>query len=159
MRIAFDLDNTLIRCGYDFPVHYSNYTLLMKMCRLEQLREGTLQLMRELKEEGNEIWIYTTSFRSTTYIRLLFLLHGINLNGIVNQWVHNRKVKRTNKNCSKYPPAFNIDLLIDDQEGVHMESLQYNFKMIWVKPDQRNWAAFVKEEYLKIKSTYHSTTE
>lgn len=136
MRIAFDLDGTLIPCGYDFPTNSKLPKSIANFCGLEPLREGTIELMQFFQQQGDEVWIYTTSYRNTAYLRFLFLLYGIKLKGVVNQAVHDRQLRRLPKapRCSKYPPAFGIDLLIDDQEGVLLESKRHKFKMVWVKP-------------------------
>jgi hypothetical protein len=147
MRIAFDLDNTLIPCGSEFPTVGVLPKPLMNLCGWEPLREGTVELMTYLKAQGNEIWIYTTSLRNASSVKWLFLLYGIRIDGVVNQQIHNRKVRSENIYCSKYPPAFGIDVLIDDQEGVQVEAAKYNFDMIWIKPEDTNWVEKVKKVY------------
>jgi hypothetical protein len=141
MRIAFDLDGTLIPTGFAFATVNRLPKAITACCGTEPLRAGAAGLMRFMQAQGDEVWVYTTSYRSTAYIRLLFLLHGVMLKGIVNQAVHDRWVKRQPgaPRCSKYPPAFGIDLLIDDQEGVLLEAQRHGFKMIWVKPDEPDW--------------------
>jgi len=153
LKIAFDLDGTLISCGYAFPLERKWPPSIKKFCGIESLREGTIELMHYFQGQGEAVWIYTTSYRNTTYIRLLFWLHGIFISGIINQAVHNRTLnKRTDcPRCSKYPPAFGIDLLIDDQEGVKIEAERYGFNMIWIKPEEANWTEKIKAGYQKIK--------
>ena len=126
---------------------------------MEKLRKGTVELMRYFQQQGEEIWVYTTSYRNTFYIRSLFWLHGIVVSGVVNQAVHNQRIKnRTDwPRCSKYPPAFGIDLLIDDQEGVKIEAERHGFRMIWIKPEQQDWTEQVISEYKKIKSENRKT--
>src|SRR5579871_6795075 len=87
MRIAFDLDNTLIPCGEaTFPVEPT--PLVGPLLRLWGcgcgLRQGARELLRELRRRRHDIWIYTTSGRSPLQMRLLFLLQGIPLGGVVN---------------------------------------------------------------------------
>lgn len=151
MRIAFDLDGTLIECGYTFPTERTNS--LIKACGVETLRKGTVDLIRHFQQQGEEVWIYTTSYRNIFYIRLLFWLHGIFVSGVINQAIHIQKTKNKTDwpRSSKYPPAFGIDLLIDDQEGVKIEAERYEFRMIWIKPEQDDWTERVIDEYQKIK--------
>jgi FMN phosphatase YigB (HAD superfamily) len=153
MRIAFDLDGTLIPSGFAFATVSRLPKTLAALCGIEPLRVGAVALMRFMQAQGDEVWVYTTSYRRTAYIRILFLLHGIPLDGVVNQAVHDRQVKRQPgmPRCSKYPPAFGIDLLIDDQEGVLLEAQRHGFKTIWVKPDTPDWTRQVRTEYLKYK--------
>jgi hypothetical protein len=156
MRIAFDLDGTLIRCGYDFPTISRLPNSVANFCGLEPIREGSIELMQFFQQQGEEVWIYTTSYRSTACIRFLFLLHGIKLKGVVNQVVHDKQLKRLPNvpRCSKYPPAFDIDLLIDDQKGVLLEAQKHGFKVFWVKPHDKNWAEQVKAEYWRLKGIH-----
>lgn len=76
--------------------------------------------------------MYTTSYRSAWHIRRLFWLHGIRLDGVVNQLRNNREVQA---HCTRYPPTFGIDLLIDDSEGVRIEGKQHGFRVLVVKPE------------------------
>jgi hypothetical protein len=151
MRIAFDLDGTLIACGYVFPAERRHPVITV--WGVESLRKGSVELMRFFQRQGEEVWIYTTSFRSTAYIRLLFLLHGVWVDGVINQTVHNRRIKKSQDwpRCSKYPPAFAIDLLIDDQEGVQLEAERYGFRMIRIEPERDDWTETVIAGYRKFK--------
>lgn len=97
--------------------------------------------MKELLRRGCELWIYTTSLRSPRYLRGWFRSMGIPLHGIVNQQIHERTVGR--QGPSKFPPAFGIDLHIDDSEGVAMEGRQHRFRVLVVSPEDVNWTSRV----------------
>ena len=127
MRLAFDLDNTLIRCGTNFPLEKPRWAWLAR----EKLRCGIRPLVAVAQAQGWEVWVDTSSFRGPWYIRWLFWRHGIHLNGVVNQTRHNRRVTVP---VSKYPPAFGIDLLVDDSEGVWREGQRYGFRVVVVSP-------------------------
>ena len=49
---------------------------------------------------------------------------------------------------SKYPPAFNIDIHIDDSKGVELEGNRFNFRTIIISEDNHTWA----EDILRIVS-------
>ena len=141
MRIAFDLDNTLIRGEYDFALEVPTHRFWARLLGKESLRAGIVELAAYCRAQGWEIWVYTTSYRSTGYIRRLFWLHGIRLDGVVNQARHDREVT---VRSTKYPPHFGIDLLIDDSEGVRLEAARYGFNMLVVSPTDAAWVAKVK---------------
>ncbi len=147
MKVAFDLDNTLIVSHFSFPVELPKRRFWAYFCKYEPLRAGTVALFDFCKQQGWEIWIYTTSFRSVSYIKRLFWLYGIGLNGVVNQEIHNKKA---NANSSKYPPSFGIDVIVDDSEGVKIEGKKYNFNAIWIQPDNINWVADIKSQLLSL---------
>ena len=114
MRISFDLDDTLFVNpekikAFPFSVFYP-----------DRLRAGTVSLMTYLSEQKIEIWIYTTSFRSETYIRNLFRHYHIHLTQIVNGSRHLKEVQgmKTEIMPSKYPSHYRIDLHIDDDKSV-----------------------------------------
>lgn len=141
MRIAFDLDNTLIRSAYNFALETPRRRFWARLLGKESLRAGIVELADYCQARGWEVWVYTTSYRSAGYIRRLFWLHGIQLAGVVNQARHDREVT---VRSTKYPPQFGIDLLIDDSEGVRLEAERYGFNMLVVSPTDAEWTAKVK---------------
>ncbi|SFQ73685.1 hypothetical protein [Hymenobacter arizonensis] len=141
MRVAFDLDNTLIHCGYNFPLEKPRRYILARLLGGQRLRQGIEKLAEYCQQQGWEVWVYTTSYRSIWHIRKLFWLHGIWLDGVVNQQRHNQTVK---VRCTKHPPSFGIDLLIDDSDGVRIEGERHGFRMLVVAPDDEQWAEKVR---------------
>jgi hypothetical protein len=138
MRIAFDLDNTLIRGAHAFALEKPKYKFLAKLLGGEPLRAGIGELCEYCQAQGWEIWVYTTSYRSAGYIRWLFWLHGIRLAGVVNQARHDREVT---VRSTKYPPQFGIDLLLDDAAGVRLEGERYGFEVLLISPTDADWVA------------------
>ncbi|WBA40252.1 hypothetical protein [Hymenobacter canadensis] len=141
MRLAFDLDNTLIRNNYPFPLEQPRWPLLARLLGAEGLRQGVMELVAYCRAQGWEVWVYTTSYRSVWHIRRLFWLHGIRLDGVVNQPRHNREVRAQ---CSKHPPTFGLDLLVDDSEGVRLEGERHGFRVVVVQPKDMQWTTAVK---------------
>jgi len=89
--------------------------------------------------------------RSPRYIKDLFRWYGVRLGGAINQEIHWEWLKQQPPahRCSKYPPAFGIDLLIDDSEGVWMEGQKFGFRVVHVRPDDRNWVQPIVAEVNK----------
>jgi len=141
MKISFDLDDLLI-CGVKkFDVEKSNF--FTQVLGIENLRLGTVSLFKTLRLQNHEIYIYTTSLRSPFRIWLTFKLKGISLSGIVNKTIHDKKMKKLSFSCSKYPPMFDIDLHIDDSDGVNIESEKYNFNTLIIKENDIKWTETV----------------
>jgi hypothetical protein len=69
--------------------------------------------------------------------------------GVVNQPRHERVVGR--QGPSKYPPAFGIDLHVDDSAGVAEEGRQHRFDVLVVAPTDLDWVARVLEAVLRRK--------
>jgi hypothetical protein len=141
MRISFDVDDTLV-CHPSVP----NERFVPWWGRWwypELLRRGTRDLLRELHAGGNQLWIYTTSYRSARYLRGWFRSFGVPIYGVVNQQRHERVVGR--QGPSKYPPAFGIDLHVDDSEGVAEEGKRHRFNVLVISPADEDWVVRVLE--------------
>jgi hypothetical protein len=141
MRISFDVDETLVCRRTAAPTEAARLPLLIHQWLGEPLRRGTRSLVHELRQRGCSIWIYTSSGRTAFHIRLWLLLYGIRVDGVVNEERHRRELsgRRFSRLPSKYPPAFGIDLHVDDSEGVRMEGDEHGFRVVVVRPDDEDW--------------------
>jgi len=143
MIISFDLDDTLIPANEtDFPTEQRN--LFQKILGVERIRNRASELFRHLKEQGHKVGIYTTSYRPKLKLRLHLLTYGISPDFIITEKENRQELSRRQINCSKYPPAFNIDLHIDDLPGVEREGQTYSFQTIIIKKDDIDWLNKIK---------------
>lgn len=148
MRCAFDLDDTLIPGLVPFALEPLPRSPLRRLLCREPLRLGTVQLFNELWRHGHEVWIYTTSFRGPMATAMMFRGYGTRIGGMINGDRHRKRMAalgESYKTCTKYPPAFEIDLLVDDSEGVAAESRCYGFEVLRVQPEDECWADAVRE--------------
>ena len=71
MIISFDLDETLFvnpeKIETENPIKFP-FSLIYK----ERLRKGTIQLFTEIQRRNHKIIIYTTSYRTVSYIKGYF---------------------------------------------------------------------------------------
>ena len=137
MDISFDLDSTIIPNGEEFDTE--NRGAIAKFFGVEKIRKGTLELINYLQKNNPNIHIYTTSYRNRSKIRFTLKYYGIKVNKVVNQSENQKVLKGLNVSSSKYPPAFNFDLHIDDLKGVEMEAEKYSFRVIIVEPTDNDW--------------------
>ncbi len=137
MNISFDLDSTLIPIGNEFETENQSY--LAKCIGIEKIRKSTRLLFTNLKHQGCQVHIYTTSFRSRFKIRITFWFYGIRVNKIITQFENEQKLKLIQINASKYPPAFDFDVHIDDSLGVEAESKRFGFNVITIQPQDIHW--------------------
>jgi len=141
VRVSFDLDDTLI-CQSLTPTE-PPLPSWRRWRHPEPLRLGAASLIRGLRTRDCSVWVYTTSFRSPASIRGRLRAHGTPVDAVVNQDRHDRVVGRSGP--SKYPPAFGIDLHVDDLPGVATEGARYGFEVVIVTPDDREWTDKVLE--------------
>lgn len=152
MRISFDIDDTLI-CDSSVPTE--QYVSWWRRWRYpERLRQGTRSLMTALLRRRCKIWIYTSSCRSPRYLKSWFASFGIPLEGVVNLDRHERRVGL--RGPSKFPPAFGIDLHVDDSTGVAMEGESHRFPVLLVAPDDSAWIERVLGE---VDGRIHSNAQ
>jgi hypothetical protein len=152
VRISFDIDDTLI-CGPSVPTE-QHVRWWSRWRYPERLRHGARALMHELTQRGCRIWIYTSSDRPTHYLKSWFKSMGIPVEGVINRTLHERAVGL--RGPSKYPPAFRIDLHIDDSLGVAMEGADHQFAVLVVSPEDPGWAEQVLSEVdARIHSNAH----
>jgi len=135
--ISFDLDDTLIPGIKQFPTERRG--IWQRLFSREKIRAGTVALMKTLKAGDHRVFVYTTSYRSPIYIRRLFFSYGIFPEKIINKAVHDKTLGERAALISKYPPAFNIDVHIDDSPGVAIEGERHHFTTIIVAEDDVDW--------------------
>lgn len=143
LRIAFDLDDTLIPATRSFACGTEPHSWVSLFFR-EPLRLGTVNLMRQLIREGHAVWIYTSSMRSARYLSVWFGLLGIRLSGVVNAATHQQATEREVRRHSKSPRLFDIDLLIDDSEGVEQECAAQGVSSVRLLSDDLSWTLTVE---------------
>ncbi len=141
LTLSFDLDDTLIPGVKQFRTE--KQSRLQRLLGIEKIRSGTITLFRKLREDGHTLGIYTTSYRSKAKIKLTFFTYGIPVKFVVNQQSHNVKVHELGLPSSKFPPAFAIDLHIDDSVGVQIEGEKYNFKTLIIHENDERWTEIV----------------
>jgi len=135
VRISFDIDDTLV-CDLSVPTE-QNLSRWRRWRYPERLRRGTRRLMTELTRRQCQIWLYTSSCRCPRYLKAWFTSMDIPIAGVVNFERHQQTVGL--RGPSKFPPAFGIDLHIDDSPGVAMEGESHQFAVLVVSPDDPAW--------------------
>ncbi|HEV2693194.1 MAG TPA: hypothetical protein VG347_09895, partial [Verrucomicrobiae bacterium] len=87
------------------------------------------------------------------HIRRWLFLYGVRIDGVVNDERHRRQMEGSKlaNVPSKYPPAFGIDLHVDDSEGVRMEAAEHGFKVVIVRPHDEQWTQKVLEAVAQKK--------
>ena len=149
MKISFDLDYTLIAPDKTtFPTEKRH--IFQRIAGVERIRYRTGELFKHLKEQGHQVGIYTTSYRPIIKLRFHLLTYGIKPDFIITEKENRKALAKIQMNSSKYPPAFNIDLHVDDSLGVEREGQIYNFATIIVKQDAIHWSEKIKEQVVTI---------
>lgn len=101
MKISFDLDDTIISTT---KFSLEKESLWSKIVKAERIRLGTIVLFKKLRTENHKIYIYTTSYRSKIKIKLMFLSYGIPVDFVINQQLHDQRIRKKGKIISKFPP-------------------------------------------------------
>lgn len=140
MRVSFDLDEVLFVSPKTHKVEPPLPFPLRNLFR-ERLRLGTPALIHALQNMGYEVWVYTSSFRSESYIRHLFRCYGVKFDGIVNAERHLREVQRDRKERlpQKVPSHYRISLHVDDESVIVTSGRQMGFNVYQLDAQDDNW--------------------
>ncbi|WP_420552832.1 HAD family hydrolase [Tenacibaculum aiptasiae] len=150
MNISFDLDSTLIPNGKEFETE--NISTIAKLFGVEEIRKGTTKLIFNLQKRGHKVHIYTTSFRSKRKIRYTLKYYGIKVNRVINEKENRQILNSLNNNASKFPPAFNFHIHIDDLKGVEIEGNKYGFKTIIINPSDKDWVIKINNKIKELEN-------
>jgi len=147
MRVAFDLDDTLIPTTVEFAGGSTTLPMPMRLFFREPLRNGARELLADISRT-HELWLYTTSLRHPIYLKLWFKFLGIPLAGAINQDSHQRTIRNASQHSgySKVPQLFNIDLLVDDSPGVAIECELQGCAALIVDPSDLKWSDRVRSK-------------
>lgn len=152
MIVSFDLDDTLFVAEDNFKIEQK---LKFPFCYIykETLRKGTIELIKYLKDNNINVWVYTTSYRSERYIKGLFKCYGITFDNIINGQKHQIEVQagKTDPMPSKYPGKYRIALHIDDDISVAQNGNVYGFKVFTVGEQDDMWVNKIIEQVEKIR--------
>lgn len=152
MRVSFDLDEVLFvnpNTHKTEPALVFPFNIIFK----ERLRLGTPDLIHKLQREGFEVWIYTSSFRSETYIKTLFRLYRVKFDSIVNGTRHLKEVQAKRKDVlpQKMPSRYRISLHIDDESVILTAGKAYGFKVYQLNADDDMWKEKILERVYQIR--------
>ena len=152
MIVSFDLDDTLFVSEKAFQTE-PPLPFPLRLLYKERLRAGTVALLRRLREQGHQVWIYTTSYRSERYIRQLFRQYGIRFDGIINRPRHLKEVQKNNPQPlpQKMPAFYRIGLHIDDEDVIHQNGRRYGFRTFKVCDPDEHWVRKVIAEAERIR--------
>ncbi len=152
MRISFDLDEVLFvypKTHKTEAAPYFPFNLFFK----ERLRYGTPELINALQELGFEVWVYTSSFRTESYIKTLFYLYGITFDGIINGSRHMKEVQRRSKNIlpQKVPSYYHISLHVDDEQVICSQGRHCGFYTYHLDEEEPGWVENIIAYALEIR--------
>ena len=140
MRVSFDLDEVLFVNPATHKTEPSLPFPLNKIFR-ERLRLGTPELIHKLQSLGYDVWVYTSSFRSESYIRWLFRLYGVRFDGIINGNRHRNEVQRFSSAVlpQKVPSRYQISLHVDDESVICSYGKEYGFEAYQLDEEDEAW--------------------
>ncbi|MCR4903974.1 MAG: HAD family hydrolase [Butyrivibrio sp.] len=152
MRVSFDLDEVLFVSPMTHKIE-EPFKFPLNKIFIENLRYGTKMLIPKLQELGFEVWVYTTSYRSTKYIKSYFKHYGIKFDGIVNGQRHEDEVQKGHNYPmpTKLPSFYHISLHIDDEAVVATYGKTYGFDVFQLDAQDDDWAQKIieKAEYVR----------
>ena len=151
-RVSFDLDEVLFVSPDNHKVE-EPLKFPLNLIFKERLRLGTAKLINELQKQGYEVWVYTSSYRSQSYIRSLFRYYGIKFDGIINAQRHLREVQSGHKETlpQKVPSHYGISLHVDDEPVVATYGKIFGFNVYQLDAQDDGWVQKILDCAKKIR--------
>ncbi len=158
MRVSFDLDEVLF---VNPKTHKTEKELRFPFNRIykERLRLGTPDLINSLQKLGYEVWVYTSSFRSENYIKLLFRHYGVRFDGIVNGTRHNKEVQQGRAQIlpQKVPNRYRISLHVDDESVICSYGREFGFDAYQLDAQDDDWKEKIIAKAGEVKKKWEKT--
>ena len=155
--MSFDLDEVLFVSP---DTHKTEPALMFPLNKIfrERLRLGTPELINSLQKMDYDVWVYTSSYRSERYIKLLFRAYGVKFNGIINAQRHLREVQGSRKQLlpQKVPSRYRISLHVDDESVICSLGRQYGFDAYQLDAQDDDWKEKVLARAEEIKKRMNS---
>jgi hypothetical protein len=119
----------------------------------ERLRLGTPKLIHDLQKLDYEVWVYTSSFRTESYIKGLFRHYGVKFDGIINAQRHLAEVQGHRKDSmpQKVPTHYRISLHVDDESVVVTYGKIYGFDVYQLDAQDDDWAEKIIERAKQVR--------
>lgn len=158
MRVSFDLDEVLF---VNPATHKTEKELAFPFNRIykERLRLGTPDLINTLQKMGYEVWVYTSSFRSENYIKLLFRHYGVRFDGIVNGTRHLKEVQQGRSQIlpQKVPNRYRISLHVDDEAVICSYGREFGFDAYQLDAPDDEWKEKIIAKAEEVKKKWERT--
>ena len=146
MKVSFDLDGVLF---VDPKECEAEPALQFPLDRLfpDRLRRGTVGLIRALQARKDEAWVYTSSFRTETYIRALFRHYGVRFYGIISA--------RRQEDGASGP----IALYVGGAQDAADQARNHGYRAVQVTGNDPRWADRVLAEAESIRRQTAASAE
>lgn len=152
MRISFELEEVLL---VDPAVQEAEDSLPFPLNRLfpERLRRGTPALFSALQQAGDEVWIYTATYRTETWIRAFLRHYGVWPDQVVSGYRHDEEVqpKTPKRILRKEPGHYAIRLHVDTEGAEVLASAEDGVRVLTVSPTEKNWTERILAEAKTIR--------
>jgi hypothetical protein len=118
------------------------------------LRQGALELMKALQNDGWEIWIYTLGLLPRQRVSLFFALSGVRLGGVITGVEHLRAYKagKVPDPARKHAAAFGLTVIADDKPLTQQTARQQGFAALYITTSLTDWTAPIRQFCLEPES-------
>lgn len=151
MVVSFDLDEILLTDGETYPVHKEFPFPLNRIYR-KTLRRNAPILIRELRRLGFDVWVYTGEYYPEAYIRMLFLLHGTKVDGIINGMRHRKGQSGIRE---AFAGKYRISLHADNNDVICVRTKTKEYRTFEIDSVEQDWASEVVQRLRENKEYWY----
>lgn len=151
MCVSFDLDEILLTDGSEIPAHKKLPFPFSRMYR-KTLRRNAPVLIQELQRMGFDVWVYSGEYFSEAYIRRLFRLHHVKVDGILIGLRRRGAHKPIREAFSK---KYRISLHVDNQDVVCVKTQTREYESFAIDAVHEDWASEVVRRLRENREYWH----
>lgn len=138
--VSFDLDEVLIT--------EENNKFPSKLIYKKTLKKNAGTLIRELREMGFDVWVYTGKYHSKQYIEGLFRLNHTKVDGIVNGM---KNKKSSEKLRQAFRDKYLISLHVGNDSVTCVDTKTKEYELVDFESNEHNWAAEAMTNILALE--------
>lgn len=136
---SFDLDEILLTDGSEIPEHKQLPFPFQKMYP-KTLRRNVPALIQELHRMGFDVWVYSGEYFSEAYIRRLFRLYGVKVDGVIVGMGRSSKHKPIRE---AFAQKYRCILHADNQGAVLVKTSTREYESFDIDSVHEDWASEV----------------
>ncbi len=149
LSVAFDLDEVLLVGENGFTPEEPKKFFGRRQIK-ERLRKGAAEVLNAFRENGFDVWVYTSGYLSEKYLNAMFKLYGVEVTGIINGT--GRKMDASAKETKeRLEGKYTGRLHVDNESAMFVKTGSMDFDSFEFTKGADGWEQDVLDVLNKIK--------
>lgn len=148
MCVSFDFDEVILSDGSVYPIDKKiifPFNLVYKY----PIKKNAGVLIKQLRELGFDVWVYTGNYHSYQYIEGLLRFHNARVDGVINGL---RKGKHSSRLQKAFSDKYELSLHIDNEGITCVDTKTHEYEIYDIEVIGGDWAAKVYSKVREIEA-------